>query len=76
MPGGGPRTTVREVGADGHELRLTVNYQGRRREDAGRAVGDRAPGCDGTRPARAHPAAYDPQVRERLAVVTEQLLGM
>ncbi|WP_269475806.1 hypothetical protein [Streptomyces gossypiisoli] len=44
MPGGGPRTTVREVGADGHELRLTVNYQGRR--------------------------------RERLAVVTEQLLGM
>ncbi|MEU0600717.1 SDR family NAD(P)-dependent oxidoreductase [Streptomyces sp. NPDC006393] len=31
---------------------------------------------DGTRPARAHEAAYDPGVRERLAAVTEQLLGL
>ncbi|MEV0977520.1 SDR family NAD(P)-dependent oxidoreductase [Streptomyces sp. NPDC049915] len=31
---------------------------------------------DGTRPARAHEAAYDPRVRERLAAVTEQLLTM
>ncbi|GGS83981.1 SDR family NAD(P)-dependent oxidoreductase [Streptomyces cinerochromogenes] len=31
---------------------------------------------DGTRPARAHEAAYDPRVRARLAAVTEQLLGM
>jgi NAD(P)-dependent dehydrogenase (short-subunit alcohol dehydrogenase family) len=29
---------------------------------------------DGTRPARAHEDTYDPQVRERLAAVTEQLL--
>ncbi|WP_225840035.1 SDR family NAD(P)-dependent oxidoreductase [Streptomyces sp. NK08204] len=29
---------------------------------------------DGNRPARAHEAAYDPEVRERLAAVTEQLL--
>ncbi|MFE9448241.1 SDR family NAD(P)-dependent oxidoreductase [Streptomyces sp. NPDC006739] len=29
---------------------------------------------DGTRPARAHEAAYDPRVRRRLAVVTDQLL--
>ncbi|MFD5232713.1 SDR family NAD(P)-dependent oxidoreductase [Streptomyces qaidamensis] len=29
---------------------------------------------DGTRPARAHEAAYDPEVRERLAAVTDQLL--
>ncbi|MFI1835982.1 SDR family NAD(P)-dependent oxidoreductase [Streptomyces olivaceoviridis] len=31
---------------------------------------------DGTRPARAHEAAYDADVRKRLAAVTEQLLGM
>ncbi|MET9814578.1 SDR family NAD(P)-dependent oxidoreductase [Streptomyces sp. NPDC006355] len=31
---------------------------------------------DGTRPARAHEAAYDPRVRERLAAVTAQLLGV
>ncbi|MBV7694314.1 SDR family NAD(P)-dependent oxidoreductase [Streptomyces sp. TRM70350] len=31
---------------------------------------------DGTTEARAHEAAYDPQVRKRLAAVTEQLLGM
>ncbi|MGW3466048.1 SDR family NAD(P)-dependent oxidoreductase [Streptomyces olivaceoviridis] len=31
---------------------------------------------DGTRPARAHEAAYDADVRTRLAAVTEQLLGM
>lgn len=31
---------------------------------------------DGTRPARAHEAAYDGDVRERLAAVTEQLLGL
>lgn len=176
--GGGPRTTVREVGADGHELRLTVNYLApvllirtllpvlranaparivnvgsagqepldfddpdftrgydgisaycrsklalaactfslaEELADSGVAVNvvhpathmdtamvrdsgitprctvaDGAPGVlalatrnlgtggyfDGTRPARAHPAAYDPQVRKRLAVVTEQLLGM
>ncbi|MYS94419.1 MULTISPECIES: SDR family NAD(P)-dependent oxidoreductase [Streptomyces] len=30
---------------------------------------------DGTSPARAHEAAYDPEVRKRLAAVTEQLLG-
>lgn len=29
---------------------------------------------DGTRPARAHEAAYDPEVRRRLATVTDQLL--
>lgn len=29
---------------------------------------------DGTRPARAHEAAYDPRVRQRLAAVTERLL--
>ncbi len=31
---------------------------------------------DGTRPARAHEAAYDGDVRKRLAAVTEQLLAM
>ncbi|POX58305.1 3-oxoacyl-ACP reductase [Streptomyces sp. Ru62] len=31
---------------------------------------------DGIRPARAHEAAYDGDVRERLAAVTEQLLGL
>ncbi|WP_316743534.1 SDR family NAD(P)-dependent oxidoreductase [Streptomyces sp. MK7] len=31
---------------------------------------------DGTRPARAHQGAYDPEVRARLAAVTEQLLGL
>ncbi|WP_461076884.1 SDR family NAD(P)-dependent oxidoreductase [Streptomyces deserti] len=31
---------------------------------------------DGTRPARAHEAAYDPGVRERLAAVTDQLLNV
>jgi NAD(P)-dependent dehydrogenase (short-subunit alcohol dehydrogenase family) len=30
---------------------------------------------DGTRPSRAHPEAYDPQVRKRLAAVTELLLA-
>jgi NAD(P)-dependent dehydrogenase (short-subunit alcohol dehydrogenase family) len=30
---------------------------------------------DGTRPARAHEAAYDPDVRKRLAAVTDQLLN-
>ncbi|MDG9708763.1 SDR family NAD(P)-dependent oxidoreductase [Streptomyces sp. DH10] len=30
---------------------------------------------DGTRPARAHAAAYDPGVRKRLAAVTDQLLA-
>ncbi|MEW2287586.1 SDR family NAD(P)-dependent oxidoreductase [Streptomyces sp. NPDC047841] len=30
---------------------------------------------DGTRPARAHEAAYDADVRERLTALTEQLLG-
>ncbi|GAA3126038.1 SDR family NAD(P)-dependent oxidoreductase [Streptomyces echinatus] len=31
---------------------------------------------DGTRPARAHPAAYDGETRRRLAAVTEQLLAL
>ncbi|MGW0770160.1 SDR family NAD(P)-dependent oxidoreductase [Streptomyces sp. NPDC002676] len=31
---------------------------------------------DGTRPARAHEATYDPEVRKRLAAVTDQLLGV
>ncbi|GGW47714.1 SDR family NAD(P)-dependent oxidoreductase [Streptomyces caelestis] len=31
---------------------------------------------DGTSPARAHEAAYDPGVRKRLAAVTDQLLGV
>ncbi|MER5910186.1 SDR family NAD(P)-dependent oxidoreductase [Streptomyces sp. NPDC001982] len=31
---------------------------------------------DGTRPARAHEATYDPEVRKRLTAVTEQLLNM
>ncbi|KUL78247.1 MULTISPECIES: SDR family NAD(P)-dependent oxidoreductase [unclassified Streptomyces] len=31
---------------------------------------------DGTSPARAHPAAYDPATRERLTAVTEQLLSL
>lgn len=31
---------------------------------------------DGTRPARAHEEAYDPEVRRRLAAVTEQLLAL
>jgi NAD(P)-dependent dehydrogenase (short-subunit alcohol dehydrogenase family) len=41
------------------------------------ATEDRGTGryFDGTRPARAHEAAYDPEVRRRLAEVTERLLG-
>ncbi|MET7574349.1 SDR family NAD(P)-dependent oxidoreductase [Streptomyces sp. NPDC005492] len=31
---------------------------------------------DGTSPSRAHEAAYDPEVRKRLAAVTDQLLAM
>ncbi len=30
--------------------------------------------CDGTRPARAHEAAFDPRVRTRPAAVTDQLV--
>jgi NAD(P)-dependent dehydrogenase (short-subunit alcohol dehydrogenase family) len=176
--GGGPDSTAREVGADGHELRLTVNYlapvaltrallpvlraRGTARiVDVGSAgqepldfddpeftrgydgvaaycrskfalaahtftlagelagsgvavnvvhpathmdtamvrdsgftprctVADGAPGgcrrssrrCPGrgwrapARPARAHPAAYDPQVRARLAALTERMLAL
>jgi hypothetical protein len=31
---------------------------------------------DGTRPSRAHEAAYDPELRKRLSVVTDQLLAL